>query len=210
MAYTYLVKSKITNKVYYGVRWGNKTTPDKDLWIKYFTSSKAIKKQIKENGKDSFSFEVRKVFNNKQEAIIWEETVLRRMKVLKHPNIWINRCVNKAIRYDVHPRQGIVTSEQTKQKISKSNKGKPKFTDLQKKEMSINRSGSNHWNYGRKWSEETKQKNRESNLKKRKENPDLFPKPPSQLGKKHSEERKLKQSLAKKLYWEKKKASSPS
>jgi hypothetical protein len=210
MAYTYLVKSKITNKVYYGVRWGDKTKPENDLWSKYFTSSKHIKQQIKEFGKESFIFEIRKVFANKQEAIQWEETVLRRMKVLQKPEVWINKCINKAIRYDKHPRQGAIVSEETRKKISSSNKGKARFTDSQKEQMSVDRSGSKHWNYGRKWSEEAKQKNRESNIKRRKENPELFTNPPSGKGRKHSEESKLKQSLVRKLYWERKKASSPS
>ena len=72
--------------------------------------------------------------------------------------------------FDKHPRQGAIVSEETRKKISSSNKGKARFTDSQKEQMSVDRSGSKHWNYGRKWSEEAKQKNRESNIKRRKEN----------------------------------------
>jgi hypothetical protein len=208
MCYTYLIKCTINNKFYYGVRWGNKVLPSEDLWIKYFTSSKVIKNLINQYGKDAFLFEVRKVFITKQEAITWEETVLRRLKVLKSPDTWLNKCISKAIRYDIHPRKGVIVSEDTKEKISKSNKGKPKFTEEDKLKMSINRSGSKHWNYGKKWSEESKNKNKLSNQKTRKENPELFTKPPSFEGKIHSQEAKEKMILARKLYWERKKASS--
>jgi hypothetical protein len=209
MCYTYLIKCTINNKFYYGVRWGNKVPPSEDLWVKYFTSSKVIKNLINRYGKDAFLFEVRKVFTTKQEAIAWEETVLRRLKVLKSSDIWLNKCISKAIRYDIHPRKGVVVSEETRQKISKSNTGKSKFTEEDKRNMSINRSGSKHWNYGNKWSEETKIKMKLSNQKTRKENPDLFANIPSFEGKTHSEKAKEKMSLARKLYWEKKRNSSP-
>lgn len=209
MCYTYLVKCTINNKFYYGVRWGNKVSPSEDLWFKYFTSSKVIKNLINQYGKEAFLFEVRKVFTTKQEAIAWEETVLRRLKVLKSPDTWLNKCISKAIRYDIHPRKGLIVSEDTKEKISKSNKGKPKFTEEDKLKMSINRTGSKHWNYGNKWSEESKNKNKLSNQKTRKENPELFTNPPSWEGKTHSNSSKEKMSLARKLYWEKKKKASP-
>jgi len=209
MCYTYLIKCTINNKFYYGVRWGNKVPPSEDLWIKYFTSSKVIKNLINQYGKDAFLFEVRKIFTTKQEAITWEETVLRRLKVLKSSDTWLNKCISKAIRYDVHPRKGVKVSEETKEKISKSNKGKPKFTEKDKLNMSINRTGSKHWNYGNKWSEESKNKNKLSNQKTRKENPELFTNPPSWEGKNHSDLSKEKMSLARKLYWEKKRNLSP-
>lgn len=209
MCYTYLIKCTINNKFYYGVRWGNKVPPSEDLWFKYFTSSKVIKNLINQYGKEAFLFEVRKVFTTKQEAIAWEETVLRRLKVLKSPDVWLNKCISKAIRYAIHPRKGVIVSEETKEKISKSNKGKPKFTEEDKLKMSINRTGSKHWNYGNKWSEESKNKNKLSNQKTRKENPELFTNPPSWEGKNHSDQSKEKMSLARKLYWEKKRNSSP-
>jgi hypothetical protein len=208
MCYTYLIKCTINNKCYYGVRWGNKLPPSEDLWIKYFTSSKVIKNLVNQYGKDAFLFEIRNVFTTKQEAITWEETVLRRLKVLKSPDKWLNKCISKAIRYDIHPRKGAIVSKETRQKISNSNKGKPKFNEEHKLNMSINRSGSKHWNYGNKWSEESKTKNKLSNQKTRRENPELFTKPPSFEGKTHSQEAKEKMILARKLYWERKKAAS--
>lgn len=163
MCYTYLIKCTINNKFYYGVRWGNKLPPSQDLWIKYFTSSKIVKKLIQDYGKESFIFEIRKTFKTKTEAISWEETVLRRLKVLKNSNVWLNKCISKAIRYDIHPKTGKPLSTETRNKISKSNLGKSKFTNDQKILMSLNRKGPLHWNHGNTWSNEVKQKNSNSN-----------------------------------------------
>src|ERR1700744_439556 len=78
--YTYLVYCKPTNQYYYGVRFAKGCHPS-DLWITYFTSSKYIKLLIKKHGKDAFLFEVRKIFPNKEKAVVWEEKVIRRMKM---------------------------------------------------------------------------------------------------------------------------------
>ena len=140
MCYTYLIKCTINNKYYYGVRWANKVSPSQDLWIKYFTSSKVIKNLINQYGKDAFIFEIRKTFTTKQEAIAWEETVLRRLSVLKFPNTWLNKCISKAIRYDIHPKKGTVTSNEIKAKISSSLKGH-KHSDKTKALWSLQRKG---------------------------------------------------------------------
>lgn len=161
--YTYLVKCNSINKVYYGVRWGNKKNPNDDLWKDYFTSSKVIKKLIQEYGKEDFSFEVRRIFNDKKEAILWEETVLRRMNILYNQDTWINKCVSKAIRYSVHPLKGKKHSLTTIKKISDSKKGS-KISEAVKNKMSISRSGKNHWNYGKSHKEESLLKNKNSNL----------------------------------------------
>ena len=38
--YTYYIKWTKQNTHYYGVRIANKTEPENDLWVEYFTSSK--------------------------------------------------------------------------------------------------------------------------------------------------------------------------
>lgn len=55
-------------------------------------------------------------------------------------------------------------TEETKNKISKANKGKKRSEEVKKK-FSIIRKGLNTWTKGRKASEETKQKMRESRIK---------------------------------------------
>lgn len=139
-AYTYIVFCIPTNQYYYGVRWGNKVSPEKDLWIKYFTSSKLVKQLISKYGKDSFKTSVRKIFVSKEEAISWEESVLKRLKVLKNPSLWLNRCISKAIRYDIHPRKDSSHSESTKSKIANALQGRTLNNDVKLK-MSIARKG---------------------------------------------------------------------
>lgn len=79
--FTYLVKNKTTGLCYYGVRFG-KNVETSSLWSTYFTSSKIVKNLIQQFGKDDFEYEIRKIFDNKEDAIDWESKVLRRLKVL--------------------------------------------------------------------------------------------------------------------------------
>lgn len=90
--YTYLITQISTNKKYYGVRYAKGCHPD-DLGVKYFSSSKVLLPMIKQEGIESFKFEVRKIFNSKQKACEWESKVLRRLKVHINEN-WINKAHN--------------------------------------------------------------------------------------------------------------------
>ena len=90
--YTYLIRHKPTNRVYYGVRTANKHEPQEDLWHHYFTSSPKIQELIEETGQDSFDVEIRQVFESKEKAIAWETRVLRRCRVLEDER-WINQNV---------------------------------------------------------------------------------------------------------------------
>ena len=98
--YTYLLHHVPTNTFYYGVRWAKNCHPD-EFWKTYFTSSKKLVPELrKKYGDDSFEFEIRKTFEDKKKAQEWEHKVLRRMKVLKKHNIWLNRTDNKAIIHE--------------------------------------------------------------------------------------------------------------
>ena len=72
--YTYRILCIPTNEYYYGVRYAKNCNPA-DLWIKYFTSSKAVHKLVKQYGKDSFTCEIRKTFDTAEAAIKWETRV---------------------------------------------------------------------------------------------------------------------------------------
>ena len=90
--YTYLIKHNETGMVYYGVRWKNislKLSPQEDLWKVYFTGSNKVKQLIKEYGVNSFSFEIRREFDTIEQARKWETKVLKRMKVLNKPDLWL-------------------------------------------------------------------------------------------------------------------------
>ena len=167
--YTYIVKHKPTGKLYYGYRGANKVSPHKDLWNKYFTSSKQILALVEQDGKDAFEYEIRKVFESMEDAVNWESKALRRLKVL-HSDKWFNQNIagyvmptaesNKKIS-EYH--MGKPKSEEHKRKLSESQKGKPKKstayqTDEYRKKMSLLKSGENNGRYGKPVSEETRAK----------------------------------------------------
>lgn len=99
VAYTYLLSHKSTKKYYYGVRYSGiceSHTPEDDLWIKYFSSSKEVQNLIELYGADSFKYEVRRTFTTVESAIAWEHNVLRRLNVINKSN-WLNKSDNKGI-----------------------------------------------------------------------------------------------------------------
>lgn len=99
--YTYLIGWPALNKWYYGVRYSKNCCPE-DLWVSYFTSSKTVKKFVKQYG-DPPVIEIRKTFNNVPKAQIWENRVLQRLKVAysKH---WLNEHDSKAFDPFTVPR----------------------------------------------------------------------------------------------------------
>ena len=115
--YTYYIFHPLTNQHYYGVRYAKNCHPD-DLWKTYFTSSKKVKQLIIQYGIESFTVEVRKVFSNLEDALSWEEKVLRRLKVLDRSN-WLNESIGgKYFR-------NIKRSDIARKKHSEKTKGRP-------------------------------------------------------------------------------------
>ena len=119
--YTYLIRHKPTDRVYYGVRTANKHEPQEDLWHQYFTSSPKIQQLIEETGQDSFDVEIRRVFKTKEQAVAWETRVLRRCRVLEDER-WINQNVAGYI----------VPTEESRKKISDYHTGKAKSQEHKK------------------------------------------------------------------------------
>ena len=164
--YTYLLHHKPTNTFYYGVRWAKDCCPS-EFWIKYFTRSKKLVPLLRTLfGDDSFEFEIRRTFNNSKKAIEWEKTVLRRIKVIKKPSVWLNRTDNKAIHYEFHPLQSKGGhSKKSKELISLnhanvSGKNNPNFGNPR------NINGKRHWNFGKILTNNTKEKIRLTKLGK--------------------------------------------
>lgn len=94
LPYTYLIGWTTLDTWYYGVRYSVNCHPS-DLWVKYKTSSKYVEKFVDEHG-DPDVIEVRKTFKTKDAALMWEETVLRRLNVVNDPrflNKWDNNMV---------------------------------------------------------------------------------------------------------------------
>lgn len=96
--YTYLIKWSKTGKWYYGVRYAKNSNP-KDLWKTYLTSSKYVELHRKEFG-DPDIIQIRKTFNSSSKARKWENTVLKKLKVLER-NDSLNQTTNLSISPDL-------------------------------------------------------------------------------------------------------------
>jgi len=139
--FTYFLKHKQTGLKYYGLRYRKGCKPS-DLWVKYFSSSKKVHELIKIYGKDSFEYEVRKIFTDSKKAIEWEINVLKKMNVLKR-NDWLNESVAGSVIHtpstllkmsnsikqtyirNGNKNKGRVVSVETKNKQSEKRKGRP-------------------------------------------------------------------------------------
>ena len=164
--YTYLIRHRPTNRVYYGMRAANKVNPEQDLWQHYFTSSPKVQQLIEETGQYSFDIEIRRVFETKEQAVAWETRVLRRCRVLEDDR-WINQNVAGYIVPTEESRKkisdfhkGKAKSEEHKEKIRQGNIGKkkPPRTDEYRALMSQLKSGKNNPRYGANVSEETRRR----------------------------------------------------
>lgn len=120
MPYVYKIENKITHEFYYGARF-KVDKPDGDLWVKYFTSSKSIKRLIELHGRDSFTVDALEIYANKDQCFWKEQDYIKE-------NIHNVLCINKySIDYNGQPT--LVNkghTEETCAKISKSNQNNPK------------------------------------------------------------------------------------
>ena len=120
LCYTYLIGWSNLDKWYYGVRFAKNAHPD-DLWDKYKTSSKHVKRFVEQNG-DPDVLQIRKTFVDKNKAVEWEHKVLRRLNISKS-NKFLNRTDNKSI----------FLSKEDYKEISKKLKGVPKSQEHRNK-----------------------------------------------------------------------------
>jgi hypothetical protein len=92
--YTYLIGWSRISKYYYGVRYSKDCHPN-DLWITYFTSSNLVKDLRQQHG-DPDIIQVRRTFESRERAILWEHKVLTRLNIL-HESKWLNQSVGGVI-----------------------------------------------------------------------------------------------------------------
>jgi len=122
--FTYYLFHKPTGKKYYGVRYAKGCSPE-SIWTTYFTSSKQVKKLIKEYGADSFVYEVRRVFDSASAAKLWESTVQRRLRVDTRED-WLNLHVQDGQFHNIgHSAETKERIRETLTGRAPSNKGKP-------------------------------------------------------------------------------------
>jgi len=201
--YTYVLTHIPSGKKYYGMRCRKNCHPD-EFWVKYFTSSKIVKRLIQQDGIYSFDFEIRKTFKTKIEAIVWEHKVLRRLKVHTDVN-WLNQCNGNEIFPMTFGRLGKTTSEEHKKKIGDAQRGSKNHM-YGKTHTPEAREKIRAAHLGRKASKETRTKMSEYRKKhhtgfviggeKTEKHRESIRK--SRIGKKHSEESKRKMSQAQK------------
>lgn len=83
--FTYFLYWTKTNTWYYGSRYANgcKLT---DLWTTYFTSSIYVKQHISLYG-DPDLIKIRKIFETGEEAVIWENRTLKKLKKFRKTSL---------------------------------------------------------------------------------------------------------------------------
>lgn len=115
--YTYLIGWSSLNKFYYGVRYAKASNPN-ELWKSYFTSSKHVKNFARKHGNPDI-IEIRKEFTDRDSAIAWENSVLKKMNVVEDSR-FLNATNNMAIKhpYGYNPSKNL--SEWNKYRIGKS------------------------------------------------------------------------------------------
>lgn len=131
--FTYVLTFKPTGQRYYGVRYAKNANPSQ-LWTTYFTSSNIIKSLIKEHGIEAFTAEVRRTFETKNSAVLWEHKVLSRLDAA-HSDKWLNRVNGDAnfssilnwsdearAKYS-NKRKGIQFTKEHRENLSKAKKG---------------------------------------------------------------------------------------
>jgi len=178
--YIYRITNKIQNKHYYGCR-SSEIEPKLDLGIKYFSSSRDVDFLLgqKANNLD-YKYKVIKIFSSREEALELEIKLHKKFNVGKNESFY-NKAKQTSTGFDTcgivrtneqkikasllrNGKQfgGVIKhSEESKKKISESNKGKT-HSEETKKKMSESRKGEKNGFQGKKHSIETRQKISES------------------------------------------------
>lgn len=171
VGYTYCIKFLPTGQVYYGSRCAKNCNPS-EFWVKYFTSSKLVKKLINEYGKDSFVFEIRKTFaDDPKKAQHWEKRVLRRINAGSSPMFlnksngvaptligWKNPFYGKKHTDESRKIMSEKSKERTSNPTNNPMYGK-KHKESTKQKMSVQRKGLTYEDrYGKERAEEIKLK----------------------------------------------------
>lgn len=168
--YVYRITNKELNKHYIGTRSSN-IEPHLDLGIKYFSSSKDKEfKQDQKLNKEKYIYYIINIFQTRKEAVNLEIYLHNKYDVGVN-ELFYNRSKQTSNKWDT---TGIKHTIEAKNKISKSKKGIKmseefskkisiartglKISDEGRKKLSIAFSGEKNGMYGKKHSDETKNK----------------------------------------------------
>lgn len=136
VAFTYLIGWSYNNKWYYGVRYASGCSPE-DMWVTYFTSSKYVQHYRELHGEPDV-IQIRKTFDDPNKARLYEQKLLKRMKVVERTD-FLNMsdhvsCDPYSISGDKHWMK----------------------TEYHRKRQSDNMKGENNPMYGKKHRDETR------------------------------------------------------
>ena len=85
--YVYRITNLINNKHYYGKR-SSKIEPKLDLGIKYFSSCRTLKKDIKKYEIENFKFKIIKEFKTAKDAVSFEAYLHKKFDVKNNDNFY--------------------------------------------------------------------------------------------------------------------------
>lgn len=203
--YTYLIGWKSHDTWYYGVRWSVNCDPS-ELWVRYFTSSKAVAAKREEWGEPDV-IEIRRTFVDPRVARAWEERVIHRLGAVRSSR-WLNRGnggrdfagPSEEGRILISKRfKGVPKSAEHRQKLSEARQGKSFGPHSEETRAKIGAA-----RIGIPRNEEVKAKLRAANLGKA-ISPDAIAKSVAKhTGSKRSEETKARMRAA----WEKRRAEA--
>lgn len=147
-AYVYKITHRVTGEFYIGYRYQNQANqiePERDLFVEYFTSSKYVLDIIKRDGKDAFDTKI--IFTNQDSIVCWTYEQLIILDNWKHPLLLNKKVHDPSSNVEIYRRVGM-HSDETKAKMSKSNRG------VAKSESHKNNIGAAH--LGKKLKQSTK------------------------------------------------------
>ena len=132
-AYVYTITNKITGEFYHGYRYRNQTLgvkPLADLWINYFTSSNRIKNDIKKYGRNGFNVSI--IYEDTDSVKCWQQEQITIKNDWGNPLLLNGKYHDPNSDVEIYRRVNLLT-EQSRLRMSKSGKGRPKSEDHKRK-----------------------------------------------------------------------------
>lgn len=132
-AYVYRITNLVTGQFYYGYRYQNQRLgiePKDDLWVKYFTSSNRIKKDIQQFGKHNFVADI--IYENEDSVKCWREEQIAIQNSWKDPLLLNGKYHDPNSNVEIYRRINLLT-EKTRLKMSVAGRGRSKSENHREK-----------------------------------------------------------------------------